>query len=411
MFTGEEEMAPVSRMTASSSACGSVQWQHWRAYVSCLLLLLVVACSSSPFERINANNVPPLQLPDRLLTVSDVDQLISTPELLALDDGMRRFVANYAGKRGSQRQRLFNLHRAIKSADVLDMHYDPFAGGTAADAFNRGSANCLSYANMFVAMAREAGLRASYQWLEVKPEWTRMGERVAVRLHVNVLVKTRQGEEFMVDIDPLQSADIADSKLIKDADAQALYHSNFAMGALAEERLEEAWLHAVRAIQLSPKTGHLWINLGAIYRLAGQYEDAEQSYFYALQFDSHDRSAMNNLVVLYNQQGREAEHGYWTERIKRYRRSNPYYYTWLGDQAGEEDDWEKAKRHYEHALELMPRDSRMIYALGIIHYRLGDYDGATEHIAEAIDLTYLRGDIETYTTQLEVVKQKQLASQ
>ena len=404
-------MAPVPRMTAFSSACGPVQWRRPRACVSCLLVLLVVACSSGPTHRINDKNIPPLQLPDRLLTVSDVNQLISTPELLTLDDGMRRFVATYAGKGGTQRKRLFNLHQAMKSAGVLDMQYDPFAGGTAMDAFNRGSANCLSYANLFVAMSREAGLDARYQWLEVRPEWTRMGERVAVRLHVNVLVKTRQGGEFMVDIDPLQSGDIVNSKLLKDADAQALHHSNFAMDALAEDRLEDAWLNAVRAIQLSPKTGHLWVNLGAIYRLAGQYEDAEQSYFYALQFDSRDRSAMNNLVVLYSQQGRETEHDYWTERIKRYRRSNPYYHTWLGDQAGEEGDWEKAKRHYEDALELMPRDSRMIYALGIISYQLGDYEGATEHIAEAIDLAYLRGDIEAYKTQLEVVRQEQLASQ
>jgi Flp pilus assembly protein TadD len=404
-------MAPVPRMTVFSSACGPVWRPQLRACVSCLLLLLVVACSSSPYQRITAKNVPPLQLPDRLLTVSDVDQLISTPELLTLDDGMRHFVATYAGRGGTQRQRLFNLHQAMKSAGVLDMKYDPFAGGSAIDAFNRGSANCLSYANLFVAMAREAGLNASYQWLEVRPEWTRMGERVAVRLHVNVLIKTRQGEEFMVDIDPLQAGDIAHSKLIKDADAQALHHSNFAMDALAEDRLEEAWLNAVRAIQLSPKTGHLWVNLGAIYRLAGQYEDAEKSYFYALQFDSRDRSAMNNLVVLYAQQGREAEHDYWTERIKRYRHSNPYYHTWLGDQAGEEDDWKKAKRHYEDALEIMPGDSRMIYALGIINYQLGDYEAATELIGEAIGLAYLRGDIETYKTQLEVVKQKQLASQ
>ena len=404
-------MARVHRATAIRSACSTNQWPQLRAYVSCLLLLLVVSCSSSPSHRINAKNVPPLQLPDRLLTVVDVDQLISTPELVTLDDNMRHFVDIYAGQGGTQRQRLFNLHQSVKSAGVLDMQYDPFAGGTAIDAFHRGSANCLSYANLFVALAREAGLNARYQWLEVRPEWTRMGQRVAVRLHVNVLIKTRQGEEFMVDIDPLQSGDIANSKLLKDTDAQALHHSNFAMDALAEDKLEEAWLHAVRAIQLSPKTGHLWVNLGAIYRLAGQYEDAEQSYFYALQFDSRDRSAMNNLVVLYSQQGREAEHDYWTERIKRYRRSNPYYHSWLGDKAGEEDDWKKARRHYEDALKLMPRDSRMLYALGIIHYQLGDYEAATEHISEAIGLAYLRGDIETYTTQLEVVKQRQLASQ
>ncbi len=404
-------MAPGQRAIVVASDAGAPIGACARVLVATILAFIITGCASGPSARIGAKNVPPLQLPDRVLTVDDVTDLVETPDLLAMDDSMRRFVELYATRGGTQRQRLFNLHQSVKSAGVLDMQYDPFAGGTAADAFHRGSANCLSYANMFVALAREAGLKARYQWVEVRPEWTRMGERVAVRLHVNVLIKTRQGEEYMVDIDPLQSRDIAATRLIADSDAQALHHSNFAMDALAEERLEEAWLHAVRAIQLSPKTGHLWVNLGAIYRMAGQYEDAEQSYFYALQFDSRDRSAMNNLVVLYSQQEREAEQDYWTERIKRYRRTNPYYHTWLGDKAGEQEDWKKARQHYEDALDLMPQDARLIYALGIIHYQLGDFDAATRRISQAIDLAYLRGDIETYKTQLEVVKQKQLASQ
>ena len=151
------------------------------------------------------------------------------------------------------------------------MRYDPEAGGTARDAFHRGTANCLSYASLFVALAREAGLDADYQWLEVSPRWMRDGERVTVRLHVNVLVKLGQGEQFMVDIDPLESRDIAGSRQISDTDALALYHSNIAMNALADEHTEEAWLQAVRALQLSPGTAHLWVNLGAVYRFNGQH--------------------------------------------------------------------------------------------------------------------------------------------
>ena len=174
--------------------------------VSCLL---ASGCVTGGAGSADLAVVEPLQLADRVLTIEDVDAAPGAPDLLAVDDAMRHFVDTYAGARGSQRSRLMNIHQAVKSAGILDMRYDPFADGTASEAFHSGTANCLSYANLFVALAREAGLNASYQWLEVRPQWTRMGERVAVRLHVNVLVKTNRGEQYMIDIDPLPSRDLS----------------------------------------------------------------------------------------------------------------------------------------------------------------------------------------------------------
>ena len=374
------------------------------------LVPFMVACAAIPSEQLTVADLAPLVLEGRVITVEDAERIAPTPELLTLDDDMRDFVATYAGKRSSQRQRLVNLHQSVKSPAILDMQYDPFAEGGAEETFHRGSANCLSYANMFVALAREAGLDASYQWVEVRPQWSRMGERVAVRLHVNVLVKTRAGDRFMVDIDPLSSNEITGSRVLSDQDAAALYHSNIAMGALAEEQLDTAWIQAVRALQLSPGTGHLWVNLGAIYRVAEQYEDAERSYFRALQINQFDRSATNNLVVLYEYLGREEDHAYWSDRSRRYRDRNPYYHSWLGDLAGEADDWPLALGHYQRAVKLMPEDSRLLYGLGIIYHQLGDFDAATEQISLAIERASLNREIEEYEIRLESVREDQLAS-
>ena len=375
-----------------------------------LLLPFLFACVAIPSEQLTVADLSPLVLEGRVITVEDAQRTAPTPDLLALDDDMRDFVATYAGKRSTQRQRLLNLHQSVKSPAILDIQYDPFADGGAETTFHRGSANCLSYANMFVALAREAGLDARYQWLEVRPQWSRMGERVAVRLHVNVLVKTRAGDRFMVDIDPLSSNQITGTRVLSDLDAAALYHSNIAMGALAEEQLDTAWIQAVRALQLSPRTGHLWVNLGAVYRVAGQYEDAERSYFRALQLDHFDRSATNNLVVLYEYLGREEDHAYWSERSRRYRDRNPYYHSWLGDLAGENGDWPLALEHYQRAVKLMPADSRLLYGLGIIYHQLGDFEAATQQISLAIERASLTREIEEYEIRLESVREDQLAS-
>ena len=302
------------------------------------------------------------------------------------------------------------LHRAVIGAGTLDLQYDPLAEGSAREVFHRGSANCLSYANMFIALAREAGLDADYQWLEVRPQWTLLGERVLVRRHVNVLVDLGGGGQYMVDIDPLPTRDIAGTRQISDADAQALYHSNIAMDALADEELELAWLQAVRALQLSPKTSHLWVNLGAIYRLAGQHREAESSYLYALQLAPRERSAMNNLVVLYGIEGRHEEQAYWEERVAQYRDANPYYHAWLGDQAADSGDWQQALQHYQSARSLLPEDSRLLYATGQIHYRMQDLAGAYDYLRRAIEAATLRSDIERYQRQLDEVEQRQLAA-
>jgi Flp pilus assembly protein TadD len=392
--------APVLSLAA---AC------RWRAIAVCLLAVSLTACGTTHQASRTVRDLPPLQLEGRTLSVDAVPGLAPTPDLLAVDDAMRRFVDQYTGDVHGARQRLMMLHRAIKGAGTLNLEYDPFADGTAKEVFHRGTANCLSYANLFVALAREAGLNASYQWLEVRPQWTRMGERLAVRLHVNVMVDLAGREHYMIDIDPLPSREIAGSRRISDRDAQALYHNNIAMEALAANDLEQAWVHEVRALQLSPLIPHLWVNLGAVYRLSGQHGEAERSYLYALELDPWDRSAMNNLVVLYGLEGREKDREYWVQRVERYREFNPYYHAWLGDMAGENGEWRQALSHYQHALELLPEDSRLLFATGVIHYHLDELKDASRYIERAIGAADLRSDIETYRAQLRVVEQARTA--
>lgn len=399
----------VDAVTESVSGLPGRPLSRYILLLGSLVFCLLSGCAGNPVPRAAVDALPPLQVDGELVAVEDVARLAPTPDLLATTEDMRKFVSRYAAGVNNPRQRLTNLHRAVSSPAMLDLQYDPFADGSAVEVFERGSANCLAYTHLFVALAREAGLEAHYQWLEQRPQWTRMGERVALQLHVNVVVKLRGGEQYMVDIDPLPSREIADTRLISDADAAALYHNNLAMDALANGDLAGAWLQLVRGLQLSPGLAQLWVNLGAIYRAAGQLEVAEQSYFQALRIDPHDRSAMNNLTVLYRLQGREHERAYWAERVQRYQTKNPFYHAWQGDMAGEEGDWDSAREHYLKALSLRPEDSRLLYSLGIVQYERGDYDEATSLIGRAIDRANLQGDIENYRLQLEAVQREAMA--
>lgn len=366
-----------------------------------LLFVLLSACSSLPGQ---APVLAPLLLPDAELTPADAG-VLETPDLLATNREMQQFVARYTAGAVGRRQRLVSLHRAVKGSATLGIDYDPFAEGTALTVFYDETANCLSYANLFVALAREAGLDARYQWVEVRPQWTRMGERVAVRLHVNTVIHLNRQDRYMVDIDPLPSRDITGSREISDVDAQALYHNNIAMDALAQESLEQAWLHGAKALQLSPDLALLWTNIGATYRRAGQHRDAEAAYLHALELDSGERSAMNNLMVLYQLEEREEQHAYWARRVERYREGNPYYHAWLGDQAGEEGDWRAALGHYKDALELQPDDANLHFTVAVIYEKLNQPRAAQRYVEQAIEHASLASDRQRYRIKLGQLQQ------
>ena len=369
-----------------------------------LACLLLHACAVSERRTPALDTLAPLQMPERHYDLADA-AAVPSPDLLAIDDEMRAFVQRYTGGMSRARQRLMSLHRAIRGAATLGVRYDPAAEGTARDVFHGGSANCLSYATLFVALAREAGLKAHYQWVDVRPQWSLQGERVLLRLHVNVLVQPGRSERYMVDIDPLPTREVAGSRLLSDSDALALYHANIAMYALADEDIVQAWLHSARALQLGPGLAQLWVNIGAVYRQAGQHRAAERSYMTALDLEPGNDSAMNNLVVLYRIEGREEERARWERKVEDYRDSNPYYHAWLGDQAAQELDWAEARSNYQQALKLLPDDSRLLYSLGIAHHEMKEHEQASRYIRQAIERATLRSDIDTYRLRLKDVEQ------
>ncbi len=75
----------------------------------------------------------------------------------------------------------------------------------------------------------------------------------------------------------------------------------------------------------------------------------------------------------------------------------------LGDKAGEADDWPGAARYYEKALSMRPQDSGLLYALGLIHTRLGETALATEYLRRAIEKATLFSDRKLYERQLNVL--------
>ena len=115
-----------------------------------LISALLAACSVVPHR----SQAPPQLISHHApVAVADVDVLALTPP-------MHEFLERYVLPYDSPRVRLSLLMLAVTDEGVLGFHYNPTQTFTAAEAFRRRSGNCVAFANLFLALAREAGLDA-----------------------------------------------------------------------------------------------------------------------------------------------------------------------------------------------------------------------------------------------------------
>jgi Flp pilus assembly protein TadD len=149
--------------------------------------------------------------------------------------------------------------------------------------------------------------------------------------------------------------------------------------------------------------------MGAIYRHAGQLDEAERNYLYALELDPWERSAMNNLMVLYRLQQRQEEYRYWLARVQSYREDNPYYHAWLGDKAAEEEDWRGALGHYLEAVSLSQEDAYLLYTTAVIYSELDENRAAQRYAKRALGVASLYSQRARYQSLLDELQMQQLA--
>ena len=225
-----------------------------RLLFSAWVLAVLAGCAVTMQHPPAITTLPALQVSAQvLITPQQALAEGDTLALLALNAEMREFVDLYVRGVVNPRSRLELLHSSLRSGALHGLEYDPDADGSAQLAFESGQANCLAYANLFVAMARYAGLNANYQLLTLRPYFSRFGTRVAVEQHVNVQVRLRDRSLYSVDLDPPPRDAITHTRKLADKDAFALYYNNLAMQQLQNEELKSAFTQILQALVLSPR--------------------------------------------------------------------------------------------------------------------------------------------------------------
>ena len=353
--------------------------------------LLLPACASVDRARPPGPELPPFENARQL----DDSTLPSIGAFLAVDHDMREFVRSELAPITDPAARLKRLSSSLIATDGSGIRYVGDLTLTASEVFRERAGNCLSFTALFTALAREAGLSAGFQDMPVLPQWRLAGNAFVVERHVNALVRAGS-REFIVDFQPPKAAVHSGARTIDDANATAQYFANLAVARLTAGDLEGAYRLLRRGLESDPRAATLWVNLGVVLARNRQPRHAEQAYRTALVLDPGNLSALNNLALLLQQRGDLAGARRLHGRVERYRRSNPFYLFWRGEQHFHAGALDQALDAFTAATRLLPSEAEFHFALARTHRALGHETRAASSLSAALERAPSAGVRERY---------------
>jgi transglutaminase-like putative cysteine protease len=133
--------------------------------------LITLACASAPPRRDGARITPDeLRAGTVLGEAPGSSALVAPEEVLAVSAEMQAFLNAHVARGVDRVARVRQLAGAIVDESRFGLKYDETTR-TAAETFRTRRGNCLSFSNMFVALARSVGLTVDFQEVDVPPDW------------------------------------------------------------------------------------------------------------------------------------------------------------------------------------------------------------------------------------------------
>jgi Flp pilus assembly protein TadD len=354
----------------------------FRTLLSSLTFAFLAACASptiapdsEPLSREVLLRAAPLTGSADLAELDDID-------VLALDHSMRSFLDEHVNRSHRRSERLQELIYALISEGSFGLEYDGITR-TAQQTYESRLGDCLSFTNLFVALAREVGIEVTYQEIEVPPVWSQVGDTYVLSRHVNVVIDLGVIGSKVVDfnIDDFQNDYVR--HLISDERALAYYYSNIGIEQLRKGSPLEALRYFRKAIATDDNVASVWSNLGALYSQAGYFDYAEAAYLQALRINPQELVAMSNLGQLYGYRGQTELAAWYNKQSDKHRMENPYYRYQLARKAFLAEDYETAIEHLKFSIRKR-KDEDTFYALmGLSYLKEGDESAARRWLEKA----------------------------
>ena len=329
--------------------------------------------------------------------------LIDDEEVLAVSAEMRAFLAEHVDRRSSDYIKLHQLAYAIIDKSSFGLQYDETTR-TAAETFHLRQGNCLSFSNMFVALARAAGLEVQFQEVDIPPDWTLRNDAFVLNRHVNVWVDLGTGGTQAVDFNIDDFRTTYDRRLISDTRARAHYYNNMGVEAMQAGDTAAALAYYRKAIaDNDSRFAPAWTNLGVLYLREGHEAYAEAAFLQALKAESGHFVAMSNLVNLYEQQGMAERAEFYRKKVVRHRNQNPYYRYHLAREAFLAREYETAVKHLKFAVRERKQEDQFCFLLGLSYLQMGEEGAARRWLQRAEEVAAGDALKRNYSNKIEML--------
>ncbi len=302
------------------------------------------------------------------------------------DEELRAYARALAGGARSARAKAITIGAAIVSeVGGQGLEYESYRNLTAVQAYRDPAGNCITFTNLFVALARAAGLPAVYVLVDRIDEFDQGEDHVVAMRHV--CAGFYQDHTLrLVDFGHYDPSTYWDVRVLSDREALARFHGNLGYEAYRDGDLEGALLRYRTALVVDPGSAAAWNNLALALRRGGDLDGARAALEAAVRADERDLPALTNLAALYREQGLADEAAAIHERIGAVRGTSPYHLYVRGQLCLERGEYAEAARVLRLAL-LQERDNVLLYrGLARAYDGLGETEKSLQAFRRAQEL-------------------------
>ena len=303
----------------------------------------------------------------------------------------------FAHKQPSELRRLNQVLDVI--FQQLDLRYQLAPTRSAVQTWQSQQGNCLSFVNLFVALARESRLNPFYVEVTDYERWSHRAGMVVSQGHI-VAGMYLDGELKTYDFLPYRPKAYKDFLPIDDVRAAAHFYNNLGAEALFAGDLDEAERLITIATKVAPDFEKAINNLGVVRARRGDYSGALAAYERALAIDPDNHLVMTNLARLHQRAGRNQEADAMLSAVESGNTTNPYFFVYQADLALSRGDTARALDAMVKALRLDVENPDVHVGLVKVYLALGDTEKARHHLDRALKLDATNDEARRYAQML-----------
>jgi len=325
--------------------------------------------------------------------ISQTEDLYADIDPLYINDDVKALIDAHISPRDDKETRVDVLQKLLFGEDFINLRYADEKTHTALEAFYARSGNCLSAMNLYVAMARYAGVEAHYQTVDIQPSWDRRGGLLVLSQHINATGRLSVRRRYIVDFTPEVVLQQLTSSVISDEEARALYFNNLGVEELIKGDNEAALKYFKNSLFLDDQSSIAWNNIGTTYSRLDNSRFSEYSYRRAFDLDQTNATAINNLAKYYRRSGNARLAREYEQAIEKFNNVNPYYHFSQGNIALQEFDLDTARSAFRRALRIKQEEPEFYFALARVYLSMGNTREAQKLVDSGNEILAKNGEI------------------